>query len=121
LSSTCSATKRDGSPCTLPTYGSSNLCWAHCPETAERRRRGQSRGGRNKPSRELADLKKQLADLYTATLEGRVDRGVAAVLAQIANARTRLLATELKIKEAEEFEERIARLETVAWQGGFGW
>ncbi len=107
----CAATKPDGSPCERIVGASQEYCYAHDPGRREERRRNAARAGKSTGNREIRDLRKQLAELYTATLEGRVDRSVAAVLAQIANARTRLLATELKIKEAEEFEERLRRLE----------
>ncbi len=113
MNSVCTATKRDGSPCTLPSYGSSDLCWAHSPETAERRRRGQSRGGRNKPNREIADLKKQLEDLAKNVLEGRVERADAVVVNQILNTRARLIELERKIREQEELEGRLEALEGV--------
>ena len=44
----CSATKRNGEPCTLPVNGPHRLCWAHDPKNAERRRRAASRAGRAK-------------------------------------------------------------------------
>jgi hypothetical protein len=44
----CSATKRNGEPCTLPVNGPHGLCWAHDPKNAERRRRAASRAGRAK-------------------------------------------------------------------------
>ena len=85
-----------GNEATMGSY-----CWHHAPETADERHRRASRGGKaggNGRGRaggfgrgEFGDLKAQLADLYDETLEGNVDRGVAAVLAQIVNARTRLL------------------------------
>jgi hypothetical protein len=56
-------------------------------------------------------LKRQLDSLYTDTLSGEVDKGVAAVLAQIANARTRLLETELRVREQQELVERLEELE----------
>jgi hypothetical protein len=83
--SVCRATKKDGSPCTLPSKGMSGLCWAHDPANAERRRRGQSRGGRNKQSRELAAIKQRLSDLADEVLEGSVDKGTGAVVSQVLN------------------------------------
>jgi septal ring factor EnvC (AmiA/AmiB activator) len=111
LNSVCTATKRDGTPCTLPSYGSNNLCWAHSPETAERRRRGQSRGGKSKPNREIADLKRKLENLAEDVLAERVDRSAAVVVNQIINTRARLIELERKIKEQDEVLERIEALE----------
>jgi hypothetical protein len=121
LASTCSATKRDGSPCTLPSSGPSGLCWAHDPKNAERRRRGQSRGGRNKPSRELTGLKAQLQDLTTDVLSGELETSRAAVANQLINTRLRAIEVERKIKETQELEERIGALETGSSGGGKRW
>ncbi len=113
MTSICTATKRDGSPCTLPSYGSSDLCWAHSPQTAERRRRGQSRGGRSKRTKELVSIKQRLSDLADDVLEGRTEKGTGAVVSQILNVYLRAIATELKVKEVEELERRLEELETI--------
>jgi hypothetical protein len=111
LSSICTANKRDGRPCTLPSYGSSDLCWAHSPETAERRRRGQSRGGRGKPTKELVSIKQRLSDLASDVLEGKVEKGKAAVASQILNTYIRAVAVELKAVEQLELIARLEELE----------
>jgi hypothetical protein len=113
LTSTCTATKRDGSPCTLPSYGSDGLCWAHDPKNAERRRRGQSRGGKSKPSKELASIKARLSDLADDVLTGTVDKGVAAVASQVLNVYLRAVSVELKVNEQLELIERLEALEGV--------
>jgi hypothetical protein len=95
----------------LPSYGSDGLCWAHDPKNAERRRRGQSRGGKNKPSRELAGIKQRLSDLADDVLEGRQDKGVAAVASQILNVYLRAVSVELKTREQLELVERLEALE----------
>jgi hypothetical protein len=107
----CTATKRNGKPCTLSAVGQQGLCWVHDPKNAEKRRRGQSRGGRGKPITEIRDLKKQLEDLAEDVLEGRVDRGNAVVVNQILNTRARLIELERKVLETQELEERLAALE----------
>jgi hypothetical protein len=111
LTSTCTATKRDGSPCTLPSSGHSGLCWAHDPKNAERRRRGQSRGGKNKPSKDLAAIKQRLSDLADDVLEGRQEKGVAAVASQVLNVYLRAVSVELKAREQLEVIERLEALE----------
>jgi hypothetical protein len=123
LASTCTATKRDGSPCTLPSSGSDGLCWAHDPKNAERRRRGQSRGGKSKPSKELVGIKKRLSDLADDVLEGNVDKGVAAVVSQILNVYLRAISTELSVREQLELVERLEALERSAETtvGGRAW
>jgi hypothetical protein len=113
LNSICTGTKRNGSPCTLPSTGSSGLCWAHDPANAERRRRGQSRGGRNKPSRELQAIKQRLSDLADDVLADRVDRGNAAVAGQLLNTVIRAVVVELKVKEQQDILERVDELENM--------
>jgi hypothetical protein len=120
LSSTCTATKRNGEPCMLPSTGASGLCWAHDPANAERRRRGQSRGGKNKPSRELAAIKQRLSDLADDVLEGRQDKGVAAVASQVLNVYLRAVSVELKAREQQEFIERLETLEERLGRDGGG-
>ncbi len=118
----CREIKPNGERCTLPAKGQLDVCWAHDPANAAQRRRTASRGGRGKPSREIRDLKKQLEALAEDVLEGRVDRGDATVVNQILNTRARLIEVERKVKEAEEFEERLEALERAAGQkGGRGW
>ncbi len=124
MTSICSATKRNGEPCTLPSRGSSGLCWAHDPANAERRRRGQSRGGKNKPSRELANIKQRLSDLADDVLEEKVDKGVAAVASQVLNVYLRAVSVELKAREQLELIERLETLEGALQpnrQGGDRW
>jgi hypothetical protein len=114
LEGQCRATKANGERCRGTATGSNNLCWAHSPQHAEQRRRTASRGGKSKPSREIRDLKKQLEDLATNVLSGRVERGNAVVVNQILTTRARLIELERKVKETEELEERIEYLEQVA-------
>ncbi len=121
--SICRATKKDGSPCTLPSLGQSGLCWAHDPANAERRRRGQSRGGRKKPDRELAEIKRRLSELADDVLAGVVDRSDAAVAGQLLNTVIRAVSVELKAREQLELIERLEVLEAALEQkrGGNRW
>jgi hypothetical protein len=98
----------------LPTVGYQGLCWAHDPKNAEKRRRGQFRGGRGKPSAEIRALKKQLEDLAAGVLDGTVERSSAVVVNQIINTRLRAIEVERKIREQEEIIERIEQLEQTA-------
>ncbi len=118
MSGSCTATKRNGDSCTLPAVGREGLCWAHDPKNAEKRRKGQSRGGRGKPTTEIRALKTQLDDLAAGVLAGTVDRGNAVAVNQILNTRARLIELERKVKETEELEERIEQLEQ---KGGERW
>ena len=114
MRSTCTATKRDGSPCTLPAAGPQGLCWAHDPANAEKRRRGASRGGKAKANRELPQIKSLLDDLTGRVLAGDLPTGPAAVANQLVNTRLRAIELERKIREAEEIEERLTALEDLA-------
>jgi flagellar motility protein MotE (MotC chaperone) len=116
----CRATKASGDPCKAPATGLHGYCWAHDPANREQRSRMASRAARSKPSREIAELKKQLKDLATGVLEGEVERGTAAVVNQIINTRARLLELERRIKETEELEGRIEALEQ-SQEGGRQW
>ncbi len=107
----CAATKRSGEPCTLPAIGSSGLCWAHDPKNREKRRRGQSKGGRSKPNKEVVAIRGRLLALADDVLEGRVDRADAAVAGQLLGTVIRAIATELKVREFLEMEERLSALE----------
>ncbi len=107
----CAETKRDGTPCTLPPNGPSGLCWAHDPKNAERRRRGQSRGGRNKPGREIVAIRGRLSVLADDVLAGRVDRADAAVAGQLLGTVIRAIGTELRVREQEEILGRVEELE----------
>jgi len=115
--STCKATKRNGEPCTLPANGQQGLCWAHDPKNAERRRKGASRGGRAKASRELPSIKTLLEDLTERVLTGELHTGPATVANQLINTRLRAIEQERKIKETEDLEARIEALEAKASLG----
>src|SRR5215218_6063507 len=107
----CEATKRNGEPCTLPANGQQGLCWAHDPKNAERRRKGASRGGRAKASRELPSIKTLLEDLTERVLSGELETGPAAVANQLIKTRLRAIEQERKNKETEELAERVEELE----------
>ena len=107
----CSATKRNGEPCTLPANGKQGLCWAHDPSTADKRRRRAQKGGRAKARSELPQLKALLSDLTDRVLSGDLETGPAAVANQLINTRLRALEQERKIKETEDLEARIEALE----------
>jgi hypothetical protein len=109
----CDAIKRDGGRCTVVVGPGQSHCYQHDPKRADDRRRNASKGGRSKGNPKLAKLDRQLEDLAADALEGKVERGVAAVVNQIVNTRVRLLEVERKIKETEELETRLEALEDV--------
>ena len=107
----CKATKRDGTPCTLPARDSNGLCWAHSPEHAERRRKAASKGGKSRRGGEIVEVKARIRELAEAVIEGKVDRGKASVAFQGYGVLRGFLETERKLKEVEELEERLSQLE----------
>jgi hypothetical protein len=111
LSTKCSATKRDGTRCTLPAQGQKDRCWAHAPENAARRRATASKGGRGKASSVTKELHAKLEELTERVEAGTLVPYRAAVCAQLINTRIRLIETEKKIAEQQEAAERLERLE----------
>ena|SRR5919108_1940700 len=109
----CQGIKRDGGRCTVVVGPGQRHCYQHDPKRAEDRRRNASKGGRSKGNPKLAKLDRQLEELAADTLQGEVERGVAAVVNQIIGSRLRLVELERKIREQEELEERLAALEDV--------
>ena len=112
----CSAFKPDGSPCERIVKASQEYCFAHDPSHADARRRAASRGGRAKASGEIGRVKANLQALADATLEGEVDKGVAAVVGQIWNVYLSAVRTELKVREVEELEGRLEEVEEILRQ-----
>jgi len=110
----CAAIKANGERCRLDATGQQGYCWAHDPANREKRRVRASRAGRAKASRELPELKTLLADLTDRVLAGELETGRAAVANQLLNTRLRAIELERKIREAEEIEERLSRLEEIA-------
>jgi hypothetical protein len=111
LRATCTATKRNGEPCTLPSNTHSGLCWAHDPANREKRRRGQSRGGEAKPTRELARLGARFEELADKVLSGEIERAVGAVAGQLLNGARACVRDGLAAREQEQLIERLEALE----------
>jgi hypothetical protein len=87
----------------------------HHPDRADERRRhgskGGKRGGRGRPQAELAGIKQRLSNLAEDVLEGRQEKGVAAVASQVLNVYLRAVSVELKAREQLELIERLEALE----------
>jgi hypothetical protein len=112
----CSGIRADGGRCGAQAIRSSEYCVNHHPDYEEARRRrnskGGKRGGRGRPgSSEIAEIKGQLAELYTDVLAGRVGTTEGAVATQVAHARLRALESERRVTEADEYLHRIEDLE----------
>jgi hypothetical protein len=117
----CAGIKRDGGRCTVIVNESQTYCYQHDPKRAEERRRNASRAARSKPSRELVGIKQRLSDLADDVLEGRQDKGVAAVASQVLNVYLRAVSVELKVREQQELIERLEALEEAQSRGGNRW
>src|SRR5918995_5481533 len=118
--SVCSGIRADGGRCKAQAMRNSAFCVGHDPDQAEARRRraskGGKRGGRGRPQAELGDIKRRLSDLAEDVLEGRQDKGVAAVASQVLNVYLRAVSVELKVQEQREITERLEELETLLEQ-----
>jgi len=111
----CLGTKRDNSPCTVSVEPPQTFCWWHDPANADARKqaaaRGGKRAGRGRPQAEVSDIKRRLSDLADDVLEGRQDKGVAAVASQVLNVLLRAITVETKLKEQLELVQRLEALE----------
>jgi hypothetical protein len=110
----CPGTKRDGSRCTVSVEPPQTHCWWHDPANADARRqaasKGGKRGGRGRPSVELARLQARFEDLAEKVLDGDIERGVGAVVGQLLNGARACVRDALTAREQEEL---IARLEAL--------
>jgi hypothetical protein len=109
----CAGIKRDGGRCTVVVGPGQSHCYAHDPNRSQERRRNASRGGKSKGNGELAYLKKQVRDLVSDVLCGKVDKGRAAVANQLYNTLIRAIEQERKQRELEELAGRLEALEQV--------
>ena len=110
----CSAITQAGTACKGIPIDGSDYCYAHHPDHAEERRRhgsrGGKRGGRGRPSVELARLQARFEELVEKVLEGEIERGVGAVVGQLLNGARACVRDTLVAREQEEL---VARLETL--------
>src|SRR5688500_11050833 len=109
----CSAIKANGERSRGIAATGSDYCPAHDPARAEERKRAASKAARARHEPDSRELKALLKDLYSAVLEGRVERAAAAVANQIANTRLRALEVERRVREQDELEEHLDELEGV--------
>ena len=114
----CSGFKRDGSRCTATVNPPQTRCWWHEPANAERRRRAASRGGKGKAGKALKQLHVLLEDLTNRVIDGELETSRGAVANQLIGTRIRLLEYQRRLKELEEFEERIEALEQAQQEEG---
>jgi hypothetical protein len=93
----------------------SAFCIGHDPDQAEARRRraskGGKRGGRGRPSAELARLQARFEDLAEKVLSGEIERGVGAVAGQLLNGARACVRDGLLAREQEELVSRMEAIE----------
>jgi hypothetical protein len=115
----CSGIRADGGRCKAQAMRNSDYCIGHDPDQADARRRraskGGKRGGRGRPSAELARLQARFEGLAEKVLsddaEKRVDRAVAAVAGQLLNGARACVRDGLAAREQEELVARLEELE----------
>jgi hypothetical protein len=124
----CAAITKDGGACKGVPIEGSPYCYAHHPDHAEDRRRYGSRGGklggrgRTSPvSSELARLQQVFEKLAGDVLEGRAERGAAAVAIQALNGARGCLVGALKAKEQEEMAQELAEITQTLQERGIKW
>jgi hypothetical protein len=109
----CSHTYTDSSQCKRIVSAEQSYCYSHDPARSEERKRNAARGGKAKASGEIGRVKANLQALADATLEGAVDKGVAAVVGQVWNVYLSAVRTELKVREVEELAREVEELREV--------
>jgi hypothetical protein len=113
----CSGITQAGTACKGIPVDGSQWCYVHHPDYAEMRRRygskGGKRGGRGRPSAELARLQRRFEELADAVLSGEIERGVGAVAGQLLNGARACVRDALAAREQEELVERLEALEDV--------
>jgi hypothetical protein len=111
----CTGITRAGERCKGIAIDGSDYCYAHDPDRAEERRRnahkGGKRGGRGRPSVELARLQGRFEELAEKVLSGDVERGIGAVVGQLLNGARSCVRDALSAREQEELVARLEALE----------
>ncbi len=113
MASQCSGITREGGRCQRFAEGPNGLCWLHDPTRSEERKRAASKAGKSKPNREIIEIKARLLQLADDVLDENVEKGVAAVVAQVLNTYIRAVSVELRIREQTEIIERVEELESL--------
>ncbi len=121
----CSGITQAGTTCKGIPIGGSPWCHAHHPDRTDQRRRygskGGKRGGRGRPTTELARLKERFEALAGAVLTGRIERADAAVAGQLLNGARACVRDALAAREQEEIVERLEELENLLAQQNGGY
>ncbi len=110
----CSGITQAGTACKGIPIDGSQWCYVHNPDHAEERRRhgskGGKRGGRGRPSVELARLQARFEELADKVLTGEVECGVGAVVGQLLNGARACVRDGQAAREQEELVSRLEAL-----------
>jgi hypothetical protein len=111
----CSGITQAGTACKGIPIDGSGYCYVHHPGRVEERRRygsrGGKRGGRGRPSAELARLQRRFEELADKVLTGEVERGVAAAAGQLLTGARACVRDGMSAREQEVLIERLETLE----------
>ncbi len=111
----CTSITRGGARCRGVAIEGSDYCYAHHPSHEQDRRqaarKGGKRGGRGRPSSELARLQRRFEELAEGVLSGEVDRAAGAVAGQLLNGARACVRDGMSAREQEELVERMEELE----------
>lgn len=117
----CRAITRSGQRCRAGALPGQEWCFNHDPRRAEERRANAATGDRSRSRRqthEVSRIKKRIEDVTDAVLRGELDRSRVAVAFQGFNVLLRSVEVERRVREADDFEGRIAELENRARGNG---
>jgi hypothetical protein len=117
----CKAVKANGQGCRAGALPGQEWCFNHDPRRAEERRENAAIGGKSRSRRrahEVSRIKKRIEDATGAVLRGELNSATAAVAFQGFNVLLRSVEVERRVREADDFEGRIAELEIRARGNG---
>jgi radical SAM superfamily enzyme YgiQ (UPF0313 family) len=118
----CSGIRADGGRCGAQAIRGSEYCVNHHPDYEDARRRrnskGGKRGGRGRPTSELARLCARFEELADKVLSGEVERGIGAVAGQLLNGARACVRDGMAAREQEELIARLEVLEAALEQKG---
>lgn len=109
----CTATRKDGAPCRVPSAGADGYCWAHSPATTTARQAARAKGGQHKATAAragklvpavLRPVLDTLLDALAAVQAGTLTPHQAGALASLAGAIVKVYGVGL-------MDERLAALE----------
>jgi hypothetical protein len=120
--SRCAGITAAGTRCKVEAMPDAEWCWNHHPDYEQARRRratkGGKRGGRGRPSSELARLQRRFEELAEKVLAGEIERGTGAVAGQLLNGARSCVRDGLAAREQEELIERLEALEEALQASG---